>query len=498
MKLFSPGRLLPERVVHAGFWSMLLYVTARAFGLVRTVVIARLLAPDDIGLFALASLALMSVETFTMTGFNAALIHREGDIERDLSITFTVHVIRGIFRAGLVLLISPLVAGFFREPQVEQLVQVIAFSSLVHGFSNTGVTHFRKSLEFHKDSALLFSRLCADLLVSVSAAIYLRSAWALVYGFVAGHAAQVIMSYVLHPFRPRFILDFKAVKSLFRYGMWMNLTAVMIFFSANGATMVIGRILDTNRLGLYHLAYWISMAALVGVAQVSGDVAFAAFSKIQHDAVRMRSAFVRVSGFMLVIALPTTVALFISGDVLVRFLLGEKWSGMIQCLRLMALAGCLHSIALSGRPVFMGLGHPRSLFHMQLIRAATLMVFIYPLCVLDGISGAAMAAVLSSLTMMMFWFFRTRGLLGLNLRDFVQILGPPVIVAAAISPVLVAYNHVADVYLSSMPVVLRMASIGVLMLAAAVVFILVLRIIQKYFPANQPLSAFRVLFKGAE
>jgi len=99
---------------------------------------------------------------------------------------------------------------------------------------------------------------------------------------------------------------------------------------------------------------------------------------------------------------------------------------------------------------------------------------------------------------MMFWFFRTGNLLGLKKGDFVQIFSPPVISAAAICPVLLAYNHAAEVYLNALPVVVRIASIGILLLVSAIVFIIVLRIIQRFFPANQPLSAFRMLFKGAD
>ena len=92
MKFSSTGQALQERVVHAGFWSVLLFGVGRMFGFVRTMIVARLLAPDDIGLFALVTLALIFVETLSKTGFQSALIHRQGDIVPDLNVAWTVHV----------------------------------------------------------------------------------------------------------------------------------------------------------------------------------------------------------------------------------------------------------------------------------------------------------------------------------------------------------------------------------------------------------------------
>ena len=235
MKFSSTGQALQERVVHAGFWSVLLYGVGRMFGFVRTMIVARLLAPDDIGLFALVTLALIFVETLSKTGFQSALIHRQGDIVRDLNVAWTVHVIRGLMRAGGLFYIAPAIAYFFDEPAVKSLIQVVAVAMICQGFTNTGVIYLRKELEFHKEFLFSVSRVIADLSVSIAAAIYFRNAWALTYGLVAGYAVQVIVSYQIHPFRPRFSFDFPILRQLFRYGKWMNFTGITIFVGTYAA-----------------------------------------------------------------------------------------------------------------------------------------------------------------------------------------------------------------------------------------------------------------------
>ena len=90
--LFSPGETLSQRVVRGGLWVFGLRIVGRVFGLVRTIVLARLLAPEDFGLFGIALLTMSALETFSQTGFQAALIQKKEDIKPYLDTAWTVQV----------------------------------------------------------------------------------------------------------------------------------------------------------------------------------------------------------------------------------------------------------------------------------------------------------------------------------------------------------------------------------------------------------------------
>ena len=92
-RLFNPGDSLSQRVVHAGFWAFALRITDRLFGLARTIVLARVLSPNDFGLFGIALLGLSALDTFSQTGFQQALIQKKGDIRPYLNTAWTVQVI---------------------------------------------------------------------------------------------------------------------------------------------------------------------------------------------------------------------------------------------------------------------------------------------------------------------------------------------------------------------------------------------------------------------
>jgi len=123
--LKHPGESLSQRVVHAGFWAFVLRIISRLFGLARTIVLARLLAPNDFGLYGIALLSLSALETFSRTGFEQALIQKKEDIKPYLDTAWTVQVIRGFVLASILVLGAPLVGAFFGEPRAVLLVRVL-------------------------------------------------------------------------------------------------------------------------------------------------------------------------------------------------------------------------------------------------------------------------------------------------------------------------------------------------------------------------------------
>lgn len=488
--LAAPGAGMRDRVVRAGFWSVLLQATGRLFGLARSVIVARVLAPDDIGLFAVASVTLLAVDTLSKTGFQSALVHRAGNIDHDLNVAWSFHLVRGFLRAGALFILAPFVARFFDTPAAELLIQLVAVAMIVEGFTNSGVIYFTKELALRKQFQLDVSRLLTDLCVSVAAALLLKSAIALTYGLVAGYVVQVIVSYRIHPFRPRVTFDRPTLKRLMSYGVWMNLHGIMLFVGTHGASIVIGKVIDVRALGLYQMAHWITQSALIDLAGAVNVVAFSAFSQMQDDAPRLRAAFLKMAGFAVGAALPAAIGIILLGDLFVNVALGAKWAGMGPALRLLAVAGCLHAIALSGRPVFLGLGQPRSLFLMQGLGAAVLLSCVYPLARTHGVTGAAAAMIAGSFAMTVYWYPHVRRLLDLSLGDFRQIFGPAVVGTLAMSVV----AGVGAGFAKNGEGVTGAAWLVGLTAASAAVYLVTLRAVEPLFPGNQPLGALRAFF----
>ncbi|RTZ96636.1 MAG: lipopolysaccharide biosynthesis protein, partial [Deltaproteobacteria bacterium] len=146
----SSNNHLSGRVIRSGVWVFALRITERLLYFFRLIILARILAPSDFGLFGIALLTMMTLENFSQTGFESALIQKKEAVNQYLDTAWTVGVIRSIFLFLAMFFFGPYVAAFFETTQATPIIRVLAFSFLIKSFRNIGVVFFNKDLEFKK------------------------------------------------------------------------------------------------------------------------------------------------------------------------------------------------------------------------------------------------------------------------------------------------------------------------------------------------------------
>ena len=396
--LDTPGSAagLRARVVRGGFWVFALRITTRLFGLARTIVLARLLAPADFGVFGIALLAMSALQTFSQTGFGAALIQKKGDTKSYLDTAWTVQVIRGGVLALIAFAIAPYVAAFFDAPEAKPILQVIAFSVLLGGFGNIGLIYFTKELEFHKTFVYTLSGTLADIGVAISAAFLLRSVWALVFGLLAGNVVRLVLSYFVHPYRPRLAFNKQQFKELFSFGKWIFWSHMIHFFILQGDDVFVGRFLGVTALGFYQIAYRIGNMPSTEYAKSIAHVAFPTYTKLQDNPGQLRKAYLETLQLTTFISIPFALGVFILAPDFTKIFLGEKWIPMIPALQILALAGLVRSITNTIGNVVLAVGKPQILTKWQFVRLIVLIVLLYPLTIRWGIAGASLAVLASN------------------------------------------------------------------------------------------------------
>lgn len=386
---------LRSRVVRGGCWVFALRITDRLFRLARTVVLARLLAPADFGLFGIALLAMSALETFSLTGFNEALIQKKEDTKHYLDMAWTVQAIRGVILALALFLIAPYVASFFNAAAAKPILQVIGLSVLFQGFVNIGVVYFQKELEFHKTFIYQLSGSLADMGVAISAAFLLRSVWALVFGLLAGNFVRMVVSYFVHPYRPRLSFYKQQFKELFGFGKWILGSSILIFLITQGDHIFVGKLLGVTALGFYQVAYRISNMTATEISHVISMVTFPAYSKLQDNLPKLRGAYLKVLQLVAFLSFPIAGLVFVLAPDFIKIFLGQKWMPTVPLIQVLALAGLVRSIAATAGPVFFAVGKPRIDTGLQVIRLAVIAILIYPFTIKWGTLGASVVVLLS-------------------------------------------------------------------------------------------------------
>jgi len=398
-QLLKPGKTLSERVVKGGFWVFSLRITQQAFSLVRLIILARILSPNDFGLMGIALLVMATLDTFSQTGFQQALIQKKEDIKPYLNSAWTVLILRGFILFTILYFIAPYAAIFFKAPEAKPIIQVIGFSVLLQAFTNIGVIYFQKELEFNKQFIYQLAGTLADFIVAVSAVLILRNVWALVFGLLAGNAAKLIASYFIHPYRPHLSKDLGKAKELFGFGKWILGSSILIFLITQGDDIFVGKLLGATMLGFYQMAYRISNIPATEITHVISQVTFPAYSKLQDNIPKLREAYLKVLQFTAFLSFPIAGLIFVLAPDFTRIFLGEKWMPMVPAMQILVWWGAIRGLVGAISPVFMSIGKPKIVTKLQLIQTVLLFILIYPLTLHWNIFGASLSVFLSALVM---------------------------------------------------------------------------------------------------
>ncbi len=393
-------------VIKGGVIVSILKVIERGLSMIRLIILANFLAPQDFGLMGVALLTLTTIDTFSQPGFRQALVQKKENVDDYLNPAWTLLVLRGSILFLVLLLIAPLGARFFEAPQACLLIQVIALSLIFQAFTNIGVVFFQKHLDFHKQFFFHLSGVVVDFVVALTLAILTGSVWSLVFGLLAGHFTRMVISYVIHPFRPRFNLDSSRLKELFNFGKWVLGSGVLVFLITQGDSIVVGKFVGITALGLYQLAYRISNMPATEITHIISQVTFPAYSKLQDNIERLREAYLKVLTIVGFLTIPLASALILFAHNFVALCMSEKWFPLIPVLQVLAIAGLFRSLAATAGPVFYAIGKPKLDTHWQVVRFAIMMLLIFPFIQKWSVSGAAWAVVSSIfVTMLGFGYF---------------------------------------------------------------------------------------------
>lgn len=392
----APPRLR-HRVLQAGAWVAAGFALDKVIALAQIMVLTRLLAPSDLGLMALSAAVLLVLSTLSETGFEQALVARSRVGEADLSVVWTLSMIRGLVLACCLWAFADLIAGWLSRSDLAALLRMHALAFVIQGAHSPALALLSRNLDLRRRVTFDLSRRLIETGVTIGLALWLRSAWALLGGQLAGFVAGTILSYRIAPFRPWLSLHRPSLEYLLSFGKQLNVATILVAGMMSGGEFVVGRMLGTEMLGLYQVAMMIPLLLGVRSTVVLSQVGFPTFSILRGDATGVARAFALQTKLIGLVVVPVAVGVAVFGSVLVPILFGAGWIATVAPLRVL----CLYAVCagLSGvmSSLHYGLNRPDLQARVAGIQFVLYAVAIVPLVGRFGLVGAAAALAMSAL-----------------------------------------------------------------------------------------------------
>lgn len=376
-------------------WVSAFRASSRIITFIRVIILARLLSPEQFGVFGIASLVLALLEVITETGINIFLIQEKKDIKFYVNDAWLVSIIRGILISIIIVVSSPFVVMFFNAPDAQRLLLLISVVPLVRGFINPAIVRYQKELLFDKDFFLRLTVFGFDSTIAIILAIITRDASSFAWGLIAGSVLEVAMSFILIKPTPVFSFNRKNIARIFSKGKWVTLFIIFDYFAKQGDSVIVGKILGVAPLGIYQMGYKISTLPISEVSDVVNKVIFPVYSKIGADKDRLKRAFIKTMATIAFLVFLFGGFIFFLPKETVTFALGEKWVGVVSILKILVFYGIFRAIIGTTASLFLALGKQNYFAAMTILRFAILAITIIPLTLLYGIVGASFSALLS-------------------------------------------------------------------------------------------------------
>lgn len=355
------GEAVGKRAIRGTAWIGASRFGAHGLRVIRDILLAWLLGtngPDYFGIFAVALLALRTVEALSQTGISQAVIQKEGEVGPYLDTAWTSQLLRGAVLAAALYFGAPYLAEFLDKEGVTEPLRVLAIAPLLTGAQSVGVLFFSRDLQFHKTFVLLFGAGAVDLLVTAVAALINPSVWALVLGNLAGIAYMVVASYAMATRRARLGFSWPRMRELSGFGFWIFATSLVAFALIQGGDFVIAKLLPAATLGVYSMAARFSMLPALELARVISTVTFPAYSLLQSKPERLQQAFLKAFYVVGVVGFAATGCVIVAAEDFVAFVLSDEWVDVAPLMAPLAIWGLCRGLGASQSSLFQAAGRP--------------------------------------------------------------------------------------------------------------------------------------------
>ncbi len=397
-------------------WVGFIELFTRIIQYITTIVLARLLTPEDFGVIGIALVFTQLAMVLFDFGFSSALIQKKELRRGHLTTAFSLYLLLIVFYALAFYLAAPFVAAFFEIAVLESVLVWLIAMLFFYAFSALPSVLLQRDMRFKQLSLAQFSSAVVYAAVAMAAAFSGFGVWSFVYAIISEQLALSVILIVLSGWRPAIGFDRAAFDDVFSFGSHVMGTRIVAFINAQAPSFVIGKMLGATALGYYQIAYQLIDFPVQRISKNVLRVMFPAFSKLQDKKEEFVLLYKRVTYYLNLILMPLFLLLALTARDLVPLLYGPAWLDAIVPLQILCVAGFARSLWTTASVIFLSQGRPGLEFKINL----GFSIVLIPALIFAATLSLDWVALALSLCVAMFLLlalYRSWRIVGLTIRS---------------------------------------------------------------------------------
>ncbi len=369
--------------------------SVRLLGLVSVTILARLLTPEDFGIFGTAALVLAFFFMVKEIGFGEAVIKTENISRDDIDTLWTMRFILGSATAlTLFVLVEP-IATFLKEPRVVDVLKLMAIIPVIDSLYSPASSLMLKEFKYKQDFILKSVDKFVRVIAVIILALTLKSYWALVFGSILASVFGVVISHIARPYMPRLTLVNR--NKFGKFTLWLYFRSLARYVATSADEVVVRATENSAFFGIYHVARDLSRILITEIISPVGEALLPALVKFSSQTDRFANAARDIVGIYFIVGVAVAFGIIATSNEIVLILLGSQWEHTAKFLAIVAIGTACNSMGDINQSIFIAKNVPRYGAMFWIVRAASYFIFCLAAAMLWGPIGVVLAFSVVSL-----------------------------------------------------------------------------------------------------
>jgi len=361
--------------VMSGFaWDGSTRFIVQIFTWVTTILVARILVPEDYGVVAISGVFIGILLIVTDMGFMAALINMKEVQQDDFDSVLWLNILLSVILFALIYFLAPIIGSIYGSGVLVDIIRVSALVLPLNSLKIVPLAIAMRKMDY-KYRALV--EMAGQFTMAVSSVILATTGfgvWTLVYAVIIGQMVVVVAYLPLLKSVPRLVINFSRIKEIASYGIYLMASEILGFFTKHADVMIIGLFLTDKQVGLYSMGFHLATMPLDKIGSIFNGVAFPAISRVKDNKPFAKSLFLNMHKYLLLITFPILVGFALIAEDIVPLLLTDKWESLIPILQALCILNLLRVSGMIMPFMIAGLGYPKSVFQLNALSSVLLPV----------------------------------------------------------------------------------------------------------------------------
>lgn len=367
---------LRDKVASGVAWSVAEKVGSMLLQMVVSIVVARLLMPQDFGVLAILTFFTALSVVFVDSGFSQTLIRKSEPTADDYKSVFVFNIVVSLVLYVLLVAISPLIAAYYNLPVISRIAPVLMLLLPLGALCVIQNTIFARTFRFAELSRINFA--CSAVAGGVAIAMALNNfgVWSLVGQRLAQMTTKAILLWWRGNWRCEGRFDIKALNAMSGFSLRLMGTDVISYLYNNIAQLFVGKMYSADTLGYFNQAQKLKDLPVTSAVQSFQSVTYPALSNIKDNAQKFADSYCRVMAITAAVMFPVMVGMVAVADDMFALLLGERWMPTVPYFKVLSLTGLFYPLSMIAYNVLKVAGDGRIILRLEVVKKAIMTIIL--------------------------------------------------------------------------------------------------------------------------